>query len=690
MDDIQIVTFQSPVRNVSAAAKKNAQKNRALVNAMLRVSHDVSGWTDLHPINDAVLMSKAALQQSVTRVCRALGKGRSYQKTLKLLLHRFFYFGGTDEAYLALTGQRGGPGKSRTGKNNRKPGRRNVTERESASRAAFDGDRVAGEQAPVRDIDLRKMHLALERWYVREKKSLKQTYQHMCVEMYSGISKFNTPTIFSFRYHARNLIAQHNLKRKRNGGRLHVMHDAARTGSATDPTGGVIEILDVDGFRAKVFIKHPDGRRKTPFQPWVIFAVSRLSSAIVGYALSLTRENERAYRECLASVHLPKCGPGTRTAELGLGKLKGLVHGNYDEIYSDHGPGSSEPVLAALVDRLGLARSIPPPRRPELRAIGESANNLILQFYTGAPAGYSRARDPLSQEKWRTAKKAPPMTIDEFEWFLLRAINHINSFYGRRRKLPAKLRTKADCSPAKLFTEHQKHGLKGDAKREMSAAEVWEKYSDWQPRTCQRGKVLWADLRFSSKEMEDYFNLEKPKANGEPLGVQVQPGPTPHSLYWRRDNGVVTMLDVCEEDAWRLTDDMTWFEWEMVLEANRQSEARLSRRADDDRVATNEGPPNDSEPIEGPENGKPSAAEISVAQQRILESAQSNRFGTDGAIKKSSRMSGSRPRGHAGKDTHPTNSVSRSTAEEQQPSSRELDWTADFEAATEESLAELM
>ncbi len=88
LDDVEKMTFQSPLHKKSAAANANVSKNKALVRAMLRVSHDIAGWTDREPINDAVLMSKEALQQSVRRICLALGRPRSYQKKLKLLLRK--------------------------------------------------------------------------------------------------------------------------------------------------------------------------------------------------------------------------------------------------------------------------------------------------------------------------------------------------------------------------------------------------------------------------------------------------------------------------------------------------------------------------------------------------------------------------------------------------------------------------
>ncbi|MFV8593232.1 hypothetical protein ACNRBS_02700 [Ralstonia pseudosolanacearum] len=693
LDDVQVTTFESPVRKVSASAQANAPKNKALVRAMLRVTHDIAEWREREPINDAVLISKDALQQSVRCVCHALGKGRCYQKKLKLLLHRYFYFGGKDDAYLALTDLRGGRGNRRVGKNRRKPGRKNVTERASRNKAAVQGDRVAQEQAPVRPIDLRKMLFALLIWYVAQKRTLTLTYQYMCVELYSKVSKFLTPTVFSFRYHAKNLIAEHDLKRKRNGERLHEIYDAARIGRATDPTGGAIEILDCDGFQAKVFIEHPDGRRKTPFQIWVIFAVSRLSSAVVGYSLSLTRENARAYRECLVSVHKPKRGPESRAAELGLGNLRGLLHGNYDEIYVDHGPGASESVLASVVDRMRLARSIPPPRRPELRAIGESLNHLILQFYQTADAGYSRARDPLAQEKRRTAKKARPVTVDQFERLLLLAINHINLYYAKRRKLPAALRRKnkgINSTPASLFTAYQA-AREGDAKREMSPAEVWEKYSDWESRSCYRGNVEWDDLTYCSKELKEYYDYQKRWSGGKSIAIQVQKSRDPHFIYWRKRDGAVTMLNVSKEDARRIEDRMSWFEWEMVREADTEFEVAKARQADDDRVAADKEQQRGSSDCGAtPRKRKTPTVEVMASQQRMLEAARANRSFMDGLLEGAGPALSREVLGHVEKDAGAARPSRKQAAPEPKPSPDESDWAADFDADMEESLAELM
>lgn len=691
LDDVEFATFQSPVQKQSESARANVSRNKALVRAMLHVTHDIAGWTDREPINDAVLMSKEALQQSVRRICSALGKPRSYQKKLKLLLHRYFYFGGEEEAYLDLTDLRGGRGKTRVGTNRLKPGRKNVTERESKNKAAVEPDRVAQQQAPVREIDLHKMLFALKRWYVAQKLDIAFTYQHMCVELYSKVSKFLTPTVYSFRYHARKLIAQHDLKRQRNGERLHQMYDAARIGRATDPTGGAIEILDVDGFQAKVFIRHPNGRRKTPFQIWVIFAVSRLSSAVVGYSLSLKRENARAYKECLASVHIPKSGDESRAAELGLGELPGLLHGNYDEIYVDHGPGASESVLGAIVDGLRLARSIPPPRRPELRAIGESLNNLILQFYQNAEAGYSRARDPLSQEKRRAAKKAAPVSVEGFERLLLLAINHINLYYAKRRKLTFQLRGRKsiNSTPARLFTAYQA-GREGDRKREMSPAEVWEKYSDWEPRSCQRGEVVWGDLTYWSEELREYYDHQIRWEDGKSISVQVQPNRDPHFLYWRKKDGSVSLLEVNKEDARRLKDRMSWFVWELHVEADRASEAKLAREADDNRVAIHNALQKASVDAAAPCKKKSSTGEVMVSQQRMLDTAQTNRSLMDNLLESARPAPTKKPAPPAKTERGAARLDGASGARELQPASSTSDWTADFDADMEESLADLM
>ncbi|MFS2106140.1 hypothetical protein [Ralstonia sp. Ralssp135] len=691
LDDVEVTTFQSPVKKQSESAQANVSRNKALVRAMLHVTHDIATWTDREPINDAVLMSRDALQQSVRRICLALGRPRSYQKKLKLLLHRYFYFGGEEEAYLDLTDLRGGRGRRRVGKNRRKPGRKNVTERQSRNRAAVEQDRAAQEQAAVREIDLRKMLVALKRWYVDKKHTIALTYDHMCVELYSKVSKFLTPTVYSFRYHAKRLIAEHDLKKKRNGQRLHEMYDAARIGRATDPTGGAIEILDVDGFQAKVFIEHPNGRRKTPFQIWVIFAVSRLSSAVVGYSLSLKRENARAYKECLASVHMPKSGPESRAAELGLGNLRGLLHGNYDEIYVDHGPGASESVLGAIVDRLRLARSIPPPRRPELRAIGESLNNLMLQFYQNADAGYSRARDPLSQEKRRAARKAAPVSVDEFERLLLLAINHINLYYAKRRKLTFKLRGRRsiNSTPARLFAAYQA-AREGDAKRELSPAEVWEKYSDWEWYSCRRGNVKRDDLTYSSEEMKEYFDYQIRWENERSIPVQVQRARDIHFMYWRKEDGSVSLLQVSKEDARRLEDRMTSFEWELHLEADSASEAKLAREADDKRVALQKALQEASKDNVAPRKKRAATGEVMVSQQRTLDTAQNNRLFMANLLE-STKPTPTRKQAGPGK-TEPDAARAEGPRDAPEPlaPTSVSEWTADFDADVEESLADLM
>ncbi len=616
---------------------------------------------------------------------------RGVVEGLLTLLHRYFYFGGEEEAYLDLTDLRGGRGKPRVGKNRRKPGRKNVTERESRNKAAVESDRVAQQQAPVREIDLRKMLFALKRWWTAEKLDIALTYQHMCVELYSKVSKFLTPTVYSFRYHAKRLIAEHDLKKKRNGQRLHEMYDAARIGKATDPTGGAIEILDVDGFQAKVFIRHPNGRRKTPFQIWVIFAVSRLSSAVVGYSLSLTRENARAYKECLASVHIPKSGKDSRAEALGLGELRGLLHGNYDEIYVDHGPGASESVLGAIVDRLRLARSIPPPRRPELRAIGESLNNLILQFYQNADAGYSRAREPLSQEKRRAARKAAPVSVEKFERLLLQAINHINLYYAKRRKLTFKLRGRKsiNSTPARLFTAYQA-GREGDRKRELSPAEVWEKYSDWEWYSCRRGNVKRDDLTYSSEELREYYDYKIRWGDEKSIPVQVQRTRDLHFMYWRKEDGSVSLLQVSKEDARRLEDRMTAFEWELHLEADSASEAKLAREADDNRVALHKAQQEASVDAASPRKKKSSTGEVMVSQQRMLDIAQTNRSLIDNLLESARPAPTGKPAAPAKteRDSAPLDEASE--AREPQPPSSASDWTADFDADMEESLADLM
>jgi hypothetical protein len=135
------------------------------------------------------------------------------------------------------------------------------------------------------------------------------------------------------------------------------MYTDARVGQASHLTQGIIEIADVDGFVAKIGVAARIGARIESIHMTVMFAVARLSGAIVGYELAIKGENAEAFRRCIASCFLPK---DDRARELGLTSTEGLLRDNIDAIFVDNGAGASERVIVSACDEMGLLRCYRP------------------------------------------------------------------------------------------------------------------------------------------------------------------------------------------------------------------------------------------------------------------------------------------------------------------------------------------
>ncbi|SOY40024.1 conserved hypothetical protein [Cupriavidus taiwanensis] len=585
LDDVRALVFLEDIIDPSEFAKEDKELNRALLNAVLFVKRDMGDGKTQLLINDAVLMSEKNMQTAIQRVYKALGRARWYQDTLKLLIHRYFHYGGTDDAFLKMGHLRGGGGGTR--ENGAKPGPLNAREIESANRAQVDRRYSAKRQKRVSGQDKENMLTALRTWWVNGK-SLTMTYFYMRKYFYPSATEYEIPKIERFYEHAAKLIGKYRLLEERDGYRLHAIHNGARVGQATDLTDGRIEIIDVDGFQAKIYVQHPDKDHKAPVVVWVIFAVSRLSSAVLGYSICLGRENARAYKEAIASVQIPKTGPGSKAEIFGISKPDGLLHGNYDEVYADNGPGRAKSVIEAVVDRASLRLSITPPGRPEMRAIGESLNCLMMDFLSGHPAGFTRRTNYFDKEAREKARKAKPIPLREFEQLLLEAINHINCFYPKLHKRTAKIRKTAGGVAPKDIFKYTQSIREGDGKRIPSSLEVWARFGEWKLRRCKRGVVEYASLEYSSDDLATYFEETAPVNGKDDVWAKVQPTGDPHQLLWLKDDGGVEFLAASGESSRKLDDGMTWLEWNLVTGHEKVKEEETKNAGGADRVRIDE------------------------------------------------------------------------------------------------------
>jgi len=564
LDDIYCVEdtilppeMKKPLGELKKSCVKGLARRTNILQAFLCVDAVGKGNPEDFRLNDLVLVSEDVRAAALHRVVTELRQERGYQTYLRWLLHKFVHNGGHANALASLSFRQGAPGKSRVGVNTAKPGRKSDREIRIESRNVAAAKKEVSRRHPVRPCDESKFVRALTTYWAHKRKSLRATYDLMLAEDYAKWPKRLIPSLGAFRYHATTrLIREYDLKRIRNGERLSAQYNDARVGQAGNLTQGVIEIVDVDGFCAKIAVAARIGNRIERIHVTVMFAVSRLSGAILGYELAIKGENAEAFRRCVASVFLSK---RERAEELGLETTDGLLSGNIDGIFVDHGAGASEEVIVASCDQMGLMRMLPPPARGDLKGVGEGVNSLMVLMMCEEDGGYTRATDFLSKEVRSLKAKDKPIPLDRFERLLLKAIQHYNKFTNKKR-----LRTRAmraagiNITPAAIFKYTQAQ-RRGDAARELTPQEVYERFIPWHERICRRGLVNFRSMRYTSEELVDFFNDHaKNPGKPKPLPVLVKRlDGHANTLLWRKPDGSTSVLTLVDEDE-RSIGSVTW------------------------------------------------------------------------------------------------------------------------------------
>jgi len=350
-----------------------------------------------------------------------------------------------------------------------------------------------------------------------------------------------------FLYHAPRIIEENNLKAIRLGHKLSAQYNDARTGQASQLTHGVIEIVDIDGWVPKVGIAVQINGKIERTTIKVIIAASRLTGAILGYEFALKGEDSESFRRCIASIYLSK---QERATALGLGQMKGLLVGSIDGVFVDNGAGASEKVVSVAVDEMGLIRILAPPGRGDTKGVIEGLNSLLIRMMAEERIGATRDRDALASEIRQLMRQAPPISLDDFERFMLKAFNHYNLYTNKRR---LRTRTMRDAGvgiyPAALhkYTQERRHG---DAAKKYTPSEVNDRFIPWISKACRKGVVYINNVRFSSTTMEDYFD-ERAKRPGKVTNPRVwvkRLTGFDQVLLWRKDDAKTEALEMVEED----------------------------------------------------------------------------------------------------------------------------------------------
>lgn len=584
-DTIMPVEMKVTRDRLRPSAVKGMDKRMRIVQAFAYLDPVGKGNPSDFIFNDLVVASDSARSAALNRVVAALGQPHGFQTAVRKLFHKFVHNGGHPNALAKHTFRQGHPKMSRVGINRRKPGPKSASEARIASRNKALGTDGHARRHPVRPCDEIKFIRALEQRWVQLRCTIREAYDGMVLVDYPKWPKHLVPSLRSFRHHAtKRLIPDLDLKRLRDGKRLSAQYTDARAGQASHLTQGLIEILDVDGFVAKIGVAARIGGRIESVHMTVMFAVARLSGAILGYELAIRGENAEAFRRCIASVFLPKA---ERAQELGLTSTKGLLHGNVDAIFVDNGAGASEHVIVAACDEMGLMRMLPPPGRGDLKGVGGGVNSLMILMMLGENSAYTRRTDHLSKDVRRLKAKDAPIPLDQFERLLLRAIQHYNLFTNKRRLRSSQMRKDGiGLTPAAIF-EYTQEQRKGDARRKLTPREVFERFIPWQTRTCQRGLVNFMSMRYSSDELVDHFNehaRQPEKRAPMPVRVKRLDG-HPLILLWQKSDGTTAVLNMVDEDA-RSIGSVTWKGLEFLNADDSWREERLKpvRRASRNRV----------------------------------------------------------------------------------------------------------
>ncbi|AET90353.1 hypothetical protein BYI23_A025150 [Burkholderia sp. YI23] len=564
------------------AVRSSIDERMKVVNALLFVDKSGKGKPKDFLFNDAVVRDEFEWRKAVNHVIEAAGKNASYRTQVGRLAHRFAYYGGGECALADLTCRMGRPKKAKAGTFQSKPGPKNAREIASQWAAAAKGKAESVfRQTPVLKRDLKKFVKALTNTWALNRKSLADAYHLMVEEDYADVPEHMTPRLPAFYYHARNLIPRYRLRSLRNGKTISAQYNLARVGQSTDLTQGVIGVVDIDGFRAKIPVAALIDDELVSIPITVILAVCRNSHAIVGYYIAIEGENSEAFRHCIANIYSDKTA---RALELGLTDTSGLVSGSIDGIFVDNGAGAAEAVVVVACDEMNLWRMLPPPGRGDYKGVVESINSLMVQLMKSEAGGYTRANDHLSKLIRRIKRKDRPITAVRFEQLLLLAISHHN-LYSNKEQLRVEGMESVDITPAPIFRFLQDQRL-GDGKTMLTYREALSRFVPWQRSLCQKGAIRIDGLRFTSEALVELFNDRAEAMNKKDREVWVSWKPLsgdPKQLIWLRPNGEEALLRMVDEDVRRVGDKCE-LEVKLMRMDEKAREARNAKKRGLDRA----------------------------------------------------------------------------------------------------------
>ncbi|CAE6851415.1 hypothetical protein [Paraburkholderia nemoris] len=549
-----------PLASVPPSMLSGLQRRKMIVDALLMVDAVGAGREFDYIVNDFIFFDPEARQIRVAEICAALGKSAGYQSSVLKLLTRFIWYGGDQRALLARTPDRGGPGKDRP-EPARKPGPLSKREKLDRAAARAKGKVYVRRAKRIDERDLADMKEGLAIDWVGNQVSLATTRTRL-LERHPE----NRRTAFSYRrlrYHGAKIIAANDFVAKRYGRHATAQYLTPRPGTSSELTQGILEILDIDGFRPKAPIGALVEGKLVPIDVWVVFAVSRLSGAVRGYEICLEGEEAEGYRRCLVSALLPL---DDRVKSLGLDPLPGLLTGNFDGVFVDNGPGKAKSVRRATTESIPGIMFNPPGARPDLKPFVERFNGIIISLMAEeTDQGYTRANNVLEKRKRRKRTKGQPLSIRELEIFILFAMDEFNQTADREKLRPENARIAGyGISPSEIHRYHQGRRV-GQGARIRAPDEVYDIFLPWEPAACRDGRVEYKKARYSSTKLTEIATAHAMSHQTKTLPLMVKRVSRDcWPLLCKLPDNDILEIEMIDEDKNRFGKSTTWKEMEVA------------------------------------------------------------------------------------------------------------------------------
>jgi hypothetical protein len=583
-DTITPVELDDLSKELPKSSLVGSERRKCIVASFCFVDIDYEG-RNRRLFNPFVHTDPGERSLALTYVCNTLNQPPGYQTYILELFYRYVYFGGVERAMARLTQRQGGPGISRVGVNVRRPGPLTFQEEQDKLTFEITGKESPQRRGPIRPSDINKFVSSIVDFHITDKQSLPMTYARMVTEHYGRYPKRLLPGEHQFLYYCReHLLEKNDAERKRYGPRLTEQYAKSRTGQASWMTFGFnLEVVDVDGFVAKIpVVAMIAGKRQNVFVT-IMFAVSRRTGAVVGYEIEMRHEKAESFRRCIASVYMPKA---ERAQQLGLTNTRGLLHGNIDAVFFDNA-GMTKEVVRTACEEMCLMQFVAPPARGDLKAVVESLNNVMVHLFLELKGAFSRQRDIFSRELRRIKKDDEAITVEQLETFLLMAMQHVN-LYANKRHLRSEAMREIGVliHPDSLWNYYQRpENRVGDQRREWTPFDIWLKFIPWRCASVRAGKVRYLGRRWRSDALEALYDEHMGK-NSKTRGTLTiefkRIGPYADRLQWRGDDGKIGELELVEEDKFMLG-VMTWKQLELRNFDDRTQEVTTKPKASRNR-----------------------------------------------------------------------------------------------------------